>query len=362
LAFTDLKGRLGDVSRLIAGSDPTQHETRDLPLYYNTLAAFLPDQIVDAHVHLWDADCLAEPIAALRYATTMLEAIDGFSAAAMTHVYEQLLPGKRVDGVYFGLAAYEADADRVNQLVAAESSGVAARLLIPPRGASYQELERILDRCQFKGFKPYPEHARHLPLDDVQIDDFATDAQWCLADERQLAILLHLPRPRRLADPVNLAGLEERLNRHPHARVVLAHLGATACDRGLADSFGRLSHYPNVFFDTALVSNAGLMSLVLETAGPSRLVFGTDLPFALVRGKRTCVDGQSLLLTQEPYHFAAQAETPCTYLVFETLLAIKQAAERMKLTADEVRMVFYDNARTIYGDGKPQPHRPGAEE
>lgn len=346
-----------EILRLIRGTDSAQHEGSDLHLYHEELANFLPDDMVDAHVHLWTPECLAEPITDDRYRTTMLELIDGFSAAAMARVYAELFPGKRVRGVVFGLAAFEADAHHVDAFVAGEADHVAARLLIPPwdreageprRLPTRAELERRLDEGPFVGFKPYPEHARHRQLDDVAIDDFVTDDQWRLADERGLVIMLHLPRQRGIADPENVATLATRLDRFQQARVVLAHLGVPAHRADLSVGLNLLARYPNLLFDTSMVTDAELVATAIAAVGPGRVLFGTDLPFSLVRGHKEVRDAQSRLVTQERYGFGIAAGRRCTYLLYASLLAIKGAATELGLTRDEVRAVVADNARRVF--------------
>lgn len=348
---------VGAVLRLIRGSDPEQHVASDLQIYRSELEGFLPVDVVDAHVHLWTPECLAEPVSDERYTSTMLEMIDGFSAAAMTRVYAELFPRKRVRGVVFGLAAFEADASRIDAFVAGETANVAARLLIPPWGRepgmhrrvpTVAELGRLLTDGRFVGFKPYPEHARHRRLEDVSVDDIVTEEQWRLADEGSLAIMLHLPRRRGIADPSNVATLEERLDRFRGARVVLAHLGVPAHRADLTVGLDRLDQYPNLFLDTSMVTDAGLVSTAIEAVGPARVLFGTDLPFSLVRGHKEVRDGRSRLMTQEPYRFGLVAGRRCTYLLYASILAIKSAAARLGLTGADVQAVFADNARHVF--------------
>ena len=343
--------------QLMAGSDPQQHGDIDLHLYQEQIEEFLPDVIIDAHVHLWTPNCLAERITPERYSTTMLEMIDGFSAAAMSRVYEELLPGKQVSGVAFGLAAFEADVERVNTYVLSQHQGIAARLLIPPwrrttdtveREPPNIHLDRLVGDGRFAGLKPYPEHARHRPLDEVEIGDFITEAQWQVAEERHLTIMLHLPRPHGIGDASNIATLASQLDRCPNARVVLAHVGVPMNFDDLRLALTHLRRYPNLYFDTAMVDDEELIARVIDAVGPSRLLFGTDLPFALVRGRKDRREGGSTLLTQEPYRFGKPAGSRCTYLLYESILAIKRASARVGLSTTDVRSIFVDNARSIF--------------
>ncbi|HNS53025.1 MAG TPA: amidohydrolase family protein [Anaerolineae bacterium] len=350
------------VLELIDAAGPTRRAA-DLFRYAEDLESFLPDTIIDAHVHLWNSGCVTTPFAPERYRSTMLEVADGYSSASMHLTYRELLPGKKVASVCFGLAAFEADPERVNSMVATEEASVHARLLIPPSGAELDCLRQFLTKGGFVGLKPYPERTTrwHLKEESVGIGDFVTRPQWQLADELGLPILLHPPRARRMADPGNLRALESRLERWPRAKVVLAHLGATACPEGYARSLARLRRYPQVFFDTAMVCNSTLIRLVLDAVGPSRLIFGTDLPFALVRGQTVCRDGTGVLLTEGRYNFGVESGAPHAYLLYESLLATKAALVGAGLRQDDVRRIFAENAAGVYSahstlerNGSPQ--------
>jgi predicted TIM-barrel fold metal-dependent hydrolase len=338
------------VSKLVWGSEEGNHIV-DLSLYYEHLVDFLPETIVDAHVHMWKPDSLKEPIAPERHSDTMLEVVDGFTAQDLHYVYENLLPEKRVRAVCFGLAAFEADACNVNALVASQTQNVAARLLIPPPGASSDELKQAARKGGFAGLKPYPERAEKWAgaRNEVEIEDFVTEAQWQAAHECGLVILLHLPRTGGIGDPVNAEALDRLLGHYAGARVILAHLGLAPSAEELSTRLQQLRHHRNLFVDTALVCDGESVAIALETMGPSRVLFGTDLPFALVRGRRVYREGRKQLLTWESYRFGLATGERYSHLMYESLKAIKEAALEVRLTKSEVSAIFNDNARAAFG-------------
>ena len=348
MAFTSDDPFAAEVDNLITGSDINQHKSYDLKIFSNEFAKFLPEVIIDSHVHLWEPEVFSIPIDPSRYKITMLELFDGFSSHTLEFTYNQLLPNLSVRSVVFGLAAYEVDAQKVNRFVLKEDIDIAARLLIPPASSNIGYLEPAIESGNFAGLKPYPERIIGKSVYDVDVDEVVTEDQWKVANKLKLAIVLHLPRRDRLADRRNVDVLKRRLDDHPDAKLVLAHLGATACIDGLSESFAQLNGYNNLFFDTAMVSNEDMIQLVLENFGSSHLLFGTDLPFALVRGRRNCVKGVTRIITQEEYNFSVSDAMRHTYMLYNIILAIKNVLSRGKYDQEDIYRIFVGNSKRVF--------------
>ena len=192
-------------------------------IFREELDGFLPERILDAHIHVgppegFPADrpysCGGVPLLSYTY-----EELDRDLA--------QSYPGRRCEGLCFGFP----DADYPNPVLngyvgeRADFRRFFPLRLLDPRRDRPDAVRDDLDRCGFLGFKPYPDFARPGDLPNVEIPEMLPDWAMAVAEERGLIVMLHIPRPGRLEDPLNGRQLRELCRRWPRARIILAHVG-----------------------------------------------------------------------------------------------------------------------------------------
>ena len=94
--------------------------------------------------------------------------------------------------------------------------------------------------------------------------------------------------------------------------------------------------------------------MVFEAIDSNRVPLGTDFPVARMRGRRVHVMDHwvdIVLAGYSPSAYRVQAnDIHATFMVYEIILAIQRAAERVQLSKEELQGIFYDNGMALLED------------
>lgn len=159
---------------------------------------------------------------------------------------------------------YREPNDRVLELARTSNGRVTPLARLDPADDPLGEAVRCLD-AGAAGIKLHPRGER-FALNDRRLDDV-----FALANERRLPIMIHAGQ----GVPGMVDQVHRRSRDHPDARLILAHCAAGMFD----DIWPRIDDYPNVLFDTSWWNPATIAAL-LRLVPPSRILFGSDIPFA----------------------------------------------------------------------------------
>ncbi|HOL42336.1 MAG TPA: amidohydrolase family protein, partial [Methanospirillum sp.] len=110
-----------------------------------------------------------------------------------------------------------------------------------------------------------------------------------IAEKYGLPVLLHLPRKGRLADPDVQKDVQEYARMYPNTKIVLAHCGRCYHPDDMLASVSSIKDIKNVYLDTAMVMEPMVLQILFSEIDSSRIVFGTDIPIAMMRGRRVYV-------------------------------------------------------------------------
>ena len=154
-------------------------------------------------------------------------------------------------------------------------------------------MKRRSKKGGFLGCKVYLTLApEYIPEDEIRIYDFLPHRYLEVLDRNGWMVMLHIPRPARLRDRVNVEQMLEIEQKYPNARVVIAHVGRAYCNEDVGDSIDILQKgTKNMLFDISANTNQWVFEQLIEKIGPKRIIYGSDLTAFRMRARRICEDG-----------------------------------------------------------------------
>jgi len=223
------------------------------------------------------------------------------------------------------------------------------------------ELAGKLRAGGLKGVKVYLNLSpAWIPREEIRIFDFLPPHQLHELNRLGSLVMLHIPRLRRLADPVNIGQLMEIERNYPKVRLIVAHAGRAYCEADLGDALETLGQSKNMVFDFSANTNPGVFAAFLTVFGPHRCLFGSDLPITRMRMKRICVQGRYVNLVPKGLYGdvsadpnMAELDPPLadglSFFLYEEILAIKEACRRTGIDRTGVEAIFNGNGRHLLG-------------
>jgi uncharacterized protein len=326
------------------------YQAVDLPIYQKELAEWLPERMFDVHAHAWLPEHNLRPISEERVGL-VFEA-ESVSWAELREAYDLLFPGKAVEWLAFGMPLSVVNREANNDYVATQIDNrtTFGLYVVKPEETDATALLEKLKAGGFVGFKPYLSFVTWKPLEAIRILDFLTEAQLEVAHRYHLPIMLHVPRDRRLADPDNLADLETIAATYPQARIILAHGGRAYSADLINEALNVVERLDNMYFEFSNVQSAEVVEAILRRMPLERLMYGSDIPVATVRGYMFMLNGQRVALTRKPFAWSISGkpgQLRCTFMGYEQIRAMKSACERVGIGREGVEALFYNNARRL---------------
>lgn len=330
-------------------------ESVDKRIYERELSPWLPARILDCHVHI----SLAENCGWMspeRRAEIWAMDVGVFQSWELLRArYKTLFPNQTVDCLAFGGVYREQDANVENRVVLAGKRDPANRaqcLLVTRPEWHPRVIEDAMTRG-FIGIKPYPDLAPG-DRDEVSIFDYLPRAHLEVADRLGAVLMLHIPRAGRLGDPDNIRELLEIGERYPAVRVIIAHIGRAYCTPTAEKGLPHFKDCPSLVFETSANLNAEVFQIALETLGPDRILFGSDLPVTIMRGVREYEGETYINFSDGPFAWNTNRKSPeeeaeYTYYVYQELRSLIRATQRAGLGKEAFHRMMYDNAAKLLG-------------
>ena len=314
---------------------------------------YLPDQIFDAHAHLFCHTHYSDGTMPPGLATTPSRlGLDAYRA-----YIDWIHPGGRTKGgLFFGLAFL---GDRVanNDFVVQEVETAKANeflaygqmLIAPEMEADYVRQE--VQRNGFVGLKPYHLMAQvEGPTFQAPIEAYLTEAHVQVAHELGLSITLHMVRDRALADPVNQVTIRRYCERYPNMRLILAHAARGFNPWHTIEGIESLRGLHNVWCDTSAVTEAGAFEVIVDVLGHERLLYGTDFHVSHIRGRCIAIGDSFHWLYAEEMDLAEKHINLQPVLIgLESLRSLILACHRLKLNDLQMEGIFYRNGAALFG-------------
>jgi predicted TIM-barrel fold metal-dependent hydrolase len=324
-------------------------------VFYDTeLAPFLPPAVLDFHAHVWDCrDWDAVPWDAGRPGASYMVSERFYPPEQLLADGRAAFPDREYRAVCFGYPTPAADNAKDTEYVAAAGArrGLYPLMVAGSRlGVSPEVLRERIERHGFLGFKVFLDWQGD-DYGDRTVEGMLGANEMDLADELSLVVLLHVPRAGRLADPVVQRGVRWLAARWPRARIVLAHCGRCYLPAEMERAVMSVRDLPNVWLDTSMVMEEGVLAVLFGAIDSSRVVYATDFPVAAMRGRRVRVMDHWVDVVQgdEPdsaYRVKAKG-IHATMMAREIAIAVRDGARRAGLGADALRAVFFENGMQV---------------
>jgi len=328
----------------------TELQPVDLRLIEEKLAGFLPEQIFDFHAHLLNpAHCPPDKCPA-GFDPKMIHGLEAHFAAM-----QRWLPGRKVEGLFFGLPNKLIDRSAANDWITsqisshAQSGNSRCLALVSPQDNT-ESLRNAMAQKKFAGLKPYHVYAGIPDTMQATIEEYAPPWMWELCHEFQGVLMLHIVRDRGIADEKNISSLQTLCRKYPRCRVILAHVARSFCYRHAIEGLAAVAELENVFIDTSVVNEAEAMRQAIKILGPERVLYGSDFPVSEWRGKcLTMGDGFAWIYADNLPAGAVSQIGNFTLIGIESLLCLREACLSRGSTTQEVEAIFLHNAQRILG-------------
>lgn len=320
---------------------------RDRELFVRELDRFVPPVIFDAHAHWYRANHFppgaAPPLVQAGPPVVGSDAYD--------QLVSQLIPGRRIEGLFFPFPHVSADVAAGNEFLRQELQrrpGSRGQMLITPDDDP-ELIRETVRRCGFVGLKCYHVYAPQRPTFDAPIEGFLPESQVRVAHQEGLSITLHLVRPRALADEANQATIRRYCERYPEMQLILAHAARGFNPHHTIAGGVSLGGLRNVWFDTSAVTDSGAIEAIIQTFGHQRVLYGSDFPVSHQRGRCVALGDSFFWISADNTQLdVPYARLELALVGHESLRTLKIAAMALRLSDSQVEDIFHGNAKRLF--------------
>jgi len=328
----------------------------DQKIYEEELADFLPDKIIDVHNHIWKKEFTSGAKKHDGLVTWTNLVANECTIEDLVASYHTLFPKSVTIPVVMGNP--EADLEKTNAYTKECSEKYGFKSLYCTRyDTPAGEIENALTKEGFSGIKPYLNNSpSYIPPDEIRIYDFLPKEHLEILNRLGSAVILHIARPKRLRDMVNIRQLMEIEELYPNIRLIVAHIGRAYSPEDLGDAFDILKNTKNMVFDFSANTLSKAMTECIKAVGIKRLVFGSDMPITKMRMYRITEQGVYYNVVPRGLygdvsgdsHMRETDKPDITCFMYEEILAFKKTGVELQLTKEEICDVFYNNAARIF--------------
>lgn len=331
----------------------------DQKFFKEKLQDFLPEQIFDVHTHVYLPKMSAK--GDVRTVTWPSRVAGSNPVEDLEETARLIFPGKRYIPLMFGSPSGNVNVAEANAYVSrcSAAKGYPALMLARPEMPP-EELEKAIITGGFHGIKVYLSFSpSYIPADEIRIFDFLPHEHLEVCNRHGWMVILHIARPKRLRDPVNIAQLLEIEKMYKNLKLIVAHVGRAYCRDDIGEALDILSGTQNMMFDISANTNDWVFEQLIKAVGSSRILFGSDMPITRMRMRRIERDGMYVNLVPHGLYgdvsgdrHMDEVDRPesdaLSFFIYEEIEAFRQAAIRTKLSRSDIGRVFWLNAAELF--------------
>ncbi|MBE6574953.1 MAG: hypothetical protein E7654_01610 [Ruminococcaceae bacterium] len=332
----------------------------DREVYEKELRDFLPDKIIDCHIHIWKRE-FQPPVPNRRGLVNwpwMVAKDCTFEDMELS--YKQFFPDKKVTAVLMGNPPADHKLSNAYVKELHDKTGLPA-FYLTSWDTPAEEIEHAMKVDGFCGIKPYLNAAPpFVPAKEIRIFDFLPHEHLEVVDRLGGKVMLHIARDLRLRDPLNIVQLMEIEKRYKNLKLIVAHIGRAYSPQDLGDAFDTLEKTENMVFDFTANCCEDAIEECIRRVGTKRLHFGSDLPIIKMRMYRRTDEtgfyynyvprGMYGDVSGDPH--MREVDYPeadrITTFMYEELLAFKGAARTLKLTDSQIEDIMCNNTAKLF--------------
>ncbi|MHC4874019.1 MAG: amidohydrolase family protein [Planctomycetota bacterium] len=329
------------------------YNEKDALVFKEEFEDFLPGKVFDCHIHMFDKTCFAEDHE-FPEKSCYRKFDQQFSIEQCLAYAEKMFPERDFYTNSFGHPDKDTILDASGRYTGSITDNKThfGMALISPHDKIEDIKKRVLDN-KLIGYKPYLNFVDWKDSADIEIFDILPEEQMDFANEKKLAMTLHIPRRGRLGDPVNQKQMVEICTRYPDVQIIFAHIGRAYYLKNVIGFLDCIKDIPNAFIDTAMVNHEGVLEYTFNNYPREKILFGSDAPIAMMKGKSVEINNQYAYLMAEDYRigtaiYDTENTVEFTSFFYEQLRGIKLAAERAGLSRSEIDAIFFDNSHKLF--------------
>ena len=312
----------------------------DREIWADELEDFVPEKVFDAHCHLWDEKLAGrnEDInSALRLNIDYRKLYD---------LSAEIFPDRELGFLLLPTPLAKMDTVKCNIFMGEQAAlsphHTASAIATPDMTAEY--LAETVKKHNLCGLKVYRSFADDPA--NCRIADYLPESLIEVADDNSLCITMHMSRFDGIADKENLADLKYFTAKYKNVRWILAHCARAFNSYTLEKNIFILRDMPNLNYDLSAVCDCRSHYLLFKHENLSRIMFGTDnIDAGGVHAKYiTWGKGWQYFTGMDVPHCRKEA----TYVCYEGLRSIKQAADMAGLNRKDIEDIFFNNAMRFF--------------
>ncbi len=322
----------------------------DKRIWEEEIEPWLPSRLFDMHTHIFrPQDCLlkADDTDFPRPAYT--DEMGTVDLKYVRDVDKILLPGRETEYLLVAAPWRRTDWDGQAQFMSDEAKGEKlTRAEMPLHPAMKPEwVADCADRLGLVGLKPY----RTMTADPVncRITDMVPEPILEVANEKGLAITMHMAKEKALADPQNTEDLRRLSPKYPNVKWILAHCARCFAPWAMEKSIDKVADLPNMWIDISAVCSSAVFDILLRRFPAERIMYASDGFAGWYRGKYIYW-GYTWDWMQEGAMSTSHASSAATFVLYEQLRALGHSLRYAGWDKKQIEALCWDNGvRLLHG-------------